>query len=197
MRKYINLFETTRSNGKLYKCFATHVIWMALIDLPRKSADKFWHPESTDLILTAAAMTTVFSFWNAINIRPSMLTDPGYQEQRVGIERNMKISLGVILGICAGFGLVYGRKGWIPAAAAAGTGVAMYLWTDSELKRNDPAETIDGSGSLYQDTFEPTDADASSLMTVVPEIQSVLFQPMSVDSTAISGKKRKESVGMN
>jgi len=169
----------------------------ALINLPKKSSNKFWHPESTDLILTAAAMTTVFSFWNAINIRPSMLTDPGYQEQRVGIERNMKISLGVILGICAGFGLVYGRKGWIPAAAAAGTGIAMYAWTDYELKLHKSGELIDGSVASYQDSIELADADALSLMTVVPEIQSVLFQPMSLGSTAISRKKRKETVGMN
>lgn len=173
------------------------MIWMALIDLPKKSTNKFWHPESTDLILTAAAMTTTFSFWNAINIRPSMLTDPGYQEQSEGIERNMKISLGVILGICAGFGLVYGRKGWIPAIAAAGTGIAMYAWTDYELKRHRHGELIDGSGSSYIEKIDQTEASALSMITTSPEIQSVLFQPMSMQSAEISVKRRKETVGMD
>jgi len=113
------------------------VMTTALISLPKKDTRSFWHPESQELILTAAAITTVFSFWNAVNIRPSILTDPGYNTQKEGIVHHMNLSLAVILGISTGFAAIYGKKGYLPATAAAGTGIIMYLWTKYELDRHD------------------------------------------------------------
>ncbi len=172
-----------------------YVLWMALIDLPKRKSHKFWHPDSVDLILTAASMTAVFSFWNAINIRPSMLTDPGYQELRLGIERDMKISLVAILGISSAFALIYGKDGYIPAAAAAATGVGMYLWTDYELNNSNPvAEVIGGSEDLYQDAIDKT--DASSLRATSTNYP-LIFSPMSLNQAALPRRKLKDQVGMN
>jgi len=117
---------------------------MALINLPKRSNHKFFSPNNSDLILTAAAMTASFSFWNAINIRPSMLVSPVYRAQRERIKYHMNISLAAIFGMSTLFAVIYGHKGYIPAAAAAGTGILMYAWTNSELN-------CDWSGSLYQE----------------------------------------------
>ena len=128
----------------------------ALIALPKKSVKSFWHPESQDLVLTAAAVTTTFAFWNAVNIRPAILTDPNYTDQAGGIIHHMNLSMWVIFGISAGFAVIYGEKGYIPALAAVCTGTTMYIWTKYELDRH-----LVGTGdTLFTD--QPH-ADAESL----------------------------------
>jgi len=150
----------------------------ALVDLPSKDVNKFWHPESHELILSAAAMTTVFAFWNAINLRPSILTDPGYGDQYEGLRHHMNLSIAVILGISAAFAAVYGEKGYLPALAAAGTGVTMYIWTNAELSRHKDYSIPDGDQSN-------TDAEALSLHAHTD--YPIMFQPMYIQ------KNRREA----
>jgi hypothetical protein len=126
----------------------------ALIDLPKKSAKSFWHPESQELILTAAAMITTFEFWNAVNIRPSILTDPGYRDQYEGLKHHMNLSIAAILGISTAFALIYGRKGYLPALAAAATGATMYLWTSYELDRH-TEEGILPDTDMWAESYRP------------------------------------------
>lgn len=134
----------------------------------RKNSKTFWHPDSRELILTAAAATAVFTLWNSINIRPAWLTDPKYKPRKEAIRHHMNLTLVAILGISAGIVAIYGKRGCIPAAAAAGTGITMYLWTNAELNR-DVVEVI----PLVNDL---TGADSSSLRirTNYPE----LYKPM-------------------
>jgi hypothetical protein len=128
----------------------------ALITMPKKNIKSFWHPESQDLILTAAAVTTTFAFWNAVNIRPAILTDPAYTDQAGGIIHHMKLSMWAILGISAGFAVIYGEKGYLPAVAAVCTGATMYFWTKNELDRH-----LVGIDAVFP--VDTTDADAASL----------------------------------
>lgn len=150
----------------------------ALVDLPQKDVSKFWHPESHELILSSAAMITVFTFWNAINLRPSILTDPGYGDQYDGIRHHMNLSLAVILGISTAFAAIYGSKGYLPALAAAGTGVTMYVWTNMELSRH---KDLGGLIPEQQDT----DAEALSLRAHTD--YPIMFQPMYIQ------KNRREA----
>jgi hypothetical protein len=79
----------------------------------------------------------VFTFWNAINLRPSLLTDPLYQDQKTGLERNMNISLLVIFGMALGLTAIYGRSGYVPSICMAATGIGMYSWVSAELNHID------------------------------------------------------------
>jgi hypothetical protein len=108
----------------------------SLIPIPKKGDKSFWHPDSQELILTAAAVTTVFTFWNAINIRPSILTDPGYRDQYEGLKHHMNLSMAVILGISVGFAAIYGERGYLPAAASIGTGAVLYAWAYGEMLKH-------------------------------------------------------------
>lgn len=153
----------------------------ALIDLPKKNVKSFWHPESQELILTAAAMVTTFEFWNAINIRPSILTDPGYRDQAEGIKHHMNLSLVVILGISTGFAAIYGEKGYLPAIAAAATGITMYAWTNYEINRH-----------VEEGLLSDTDMDAESLMYRPMYIPSK--KPIRMQSTTDFQKNRREAV---
>lgn len=163
----------------------------ALIDLPKKSASKFWHPESQELILTAAAVTTVFTFWNAINIRPSILTDPGYRDQYEGLKHHMNLTMAAILGISVGFAAIYGEKGYLPAAASIGTGAVLYAWTYGEILRHEE------EGLLVNDL---SDADTASLRvhTDYPEIYRPMYIPTKKPSyaraTANFQKNKREAV---
>ena len=150
-----------------------------LIDLPKKRVNKFFDPESQDLILSIAAVGTVFTFWDAINIRPSLLTDPGYQEQKNGITRHMNLSFLVICGMALAFSLIYKKKGYIPALSAVGTGVMMYIWTSSELNR------VRSEKEYITETTTP----------VLPPVQatSVLYQPSGYTTIlSIPQKTRRE-----
>ena len=143
-----------------------------LVDLPKNKVSSFWHPESQELILTAAAMTTVFTFWNAINIRPSILTDPGYRDQAEGLKHHMNLSIAAILGISAAFAVIYGEKGYLPAVTAAGTGIVMYVWTNSEINKH----TEEG-------ILPDTDMDAESLgLRIKTEDYPTLYRPMYIPS---------------
>lgn len=152
----------------------------ALINLPRKNTPAFFHPENRDLILSLAASGFAFSFWNAINLRPSLMTDPGYQDQKSGLERNMNITLAAI-GIMAGvLSLIYGRNGYVPAALMVATGAGMYIWTTSELNhyRSDTTLPV---------TFQDGSVPARSM--------SVLYAPSS-ESSAISPHVRRQRGSM-
>ena len=154
----------------------------AIISLPKKDVKSFWHPESQELILTAAALTTVFSFWNAVNIRPAILTDPGYNDQAGGIIHHMNLSMAVILGISAAFAVLYGEKGYLPSAAAVGTGAVMYVWTKSELDRH-----FDSRDAEIGDI---SDADASGLR--IHTDYPALYRPMVMQAATLTPKRRKE-----
>jgi hypothetical protein len=143
-------------------------MYESLIPLPKKDVNKFFHPESQELILTAAAVTTAFTFWNAVNIRPSILTDPGYSNQYEGIRHHMNLSLAVIVGLSATFALIYGVKGLLPSIAAASTGVVMYAWTNAELNKH----SEDGLLSI-------TDINAESVgLKIHTENYPVMYRPM-------------------
>jgi hypothetical protein len=158
----------------------------SLIPLPSKNPSAFWHPESHELILTLASITTAFSFWNAINIRPSLLTDPGYQEQKNRIQHHMNLSLMVILGISAGFALIYGKTGYLASLAAAGTGITMYVWTSNELNRDRGED---------QSPLNIVDMDPASLR--IRTKYPVMFRPMGMESTDITHKQRREAGTMD
>lgn len=158
----------------------------ALISVPKKkSVKKFWHPESQELILSAASITTAFIFWNTINIRPSMLTDPGYQEQKEGLQHHMNLSLAVILGISAAFSLIYGKQGYLAALAAASTGVTMYIWTSAELNRP-------RSGESYPSEWVDVEPMGLKVHTEYP----AMYRPMEMGTTALKPKKRRETAAM-
>lgn len=149
-----------------------------LVELPKKDSKSFWHPESHELILTSAAIITTFTFWNAINLRPSILTDPGYGDQYGGLRHHMNLSMAVILGISAMFAAVYGEKGYLPALGAISAGALMFVWTNTELSRH-----ADLSGAIPEQ--QNTDAEALSLRahTNYP----IMFQPMYIQ------KNRREA----
>lgn len=150
----------------------------SLVDLPSKSNGEFLHPESPELILTLVAAGFAFSFWNTINIKPSMLTDTGYQKQREGLFRNMNLTLAAILGMSVGLGMIYHKIGYIPAMAMAGTGIGMYCWSAAELNRNL------GSGEPYAELFKDVSVNQGA--------QSVLFSSTNATGFAISPKRRRE-----
>lgn len=147
-----------------------------LIDLPTKKVSSFWHPESQELILTAAAMTTAFTFWNAVNIRPSILTDPGYQDQYEGLKHHMNLSMAVILGISLGFAAIYGEKGYLPALAAVGTGATMYIWTNAEIGKH-----------AGENLLPDVNMDAESMELREPGNYPTMYRPMYIQ------KNRREA----
>ena len=162
----------------------------AIINLPKKDVKSFWHPESQDLILTLAAVTSAFSFWNTINIRPSILTDPGYRDQYEGIKHHMNLTMIAILGISVGFAAIYGTKGYLPAAAAVSTGAVMYMWTNNEINKHVEEE-------LLVNYPEDIEAESLSMHTDYPEIYRPMYimrkeQPR-VSATNFQ-KNRRESV---
>jgi hypothetical protein len=147
-----------------------------LIDLPTKKVSSFWHPESQELILTAAAVTTAFTFWNAVNIRPSILTDPGYADQYEGLKHHMNLSMAVILGISAAFAAIYGERGYLPAVAAVGTGAVMYVWTNAEINKHVEAKTLPDTSMV-----------AESLSLREPGDYPTMYRPMYIQ------KNRREA----
>ena len=157
----------------------------ALVELPKRRTKTFLHPENRDLVLSMVASGFAFTFWNQINVRPSMLSDPGYQDQKEGLQRTMNISLLAILAMAAGLAIIYKNGGYTPAMIMAGTGVGMYLWTDFEL--NHTLQT--GSDqSLIQQSQVQSDAVRAHSM-------SVLYHPgqnLSFETRALPPKRRKE-----
>lgn len=132
-------------------------------NLPKRKVNKFFHPESHELILSLAAAGVAFTFWNSINIRPSLLTDPAYQDQKTGLERNMNLSMLAISLMAAGISLVYGREGYIPSIIMFATGAGMYAWTAAELNRT-------GDASSYNTPTALSDS-------VHPKSMSILYHP--------------------
>ena len=132
-------------------------------NLPKKKVGKFFHPESDELILSLAAAGVAFTFWNSINIRPSLLTDPAYQQQIHGLERNMNMSMMVIAAMAAGVSLIYGRQGYIPSIVMFATGAGLYAWTAAELNNT-------GDASLSNTPTALSDS-------VHPKSMSVLYHP--------------------
>lgn len=120
-----------------------------LIDLPKKVSHKLLHPSSTDLILSLVASGAAFTFWNAINIKPSMLTDPGYQEYRDELAHHMNITMAIILLGALGMSAVYKDRAYLASLSMIGTGAIMYIWSTSELYRLAGDET-------YPITFSDT-----------------------------------------
>jgi len=106
-----------------------------LIDLPKKVTHTLLHPSSIDLILSFVASGATFTFWNAINIKPSMLTDPGYQEYRNELAHHMNITMAIILLGSLGLSAVYKDKAYLASLSMIGTGAIMYVWSTSELYR--------------------------------------------------------------
>jgi hypothetical protein len=152
----------------------------ALINLPKKNTGSFFHPENRDLILSLAASGFAFSFWNAINLRPSLMTDPGYQDQKDGLERNMNISL-LAIGLMAGvLSLIYGKNGYVPSALMIATGAGMYIWTTSELNRY-------RSDTTLPVTFQDGSVHVRSM--------SVLYTPTS-ESAVIDPRTRRQRGSM-
>lgn len=156
----------------------------SLVNLPKKHVRSFLHPENQDLVLSMVASGFVFSFWGSINIRPALLTDPSYQEQREGLVRTMNISLLLILAMAGGLSAIYGRRGYIPSLCMAATGAGMYIWTISELNRK-----VTGSDAvLLQDSnIQTSDSDAVRIKPA-----SVLYTPADYHITSLPPKKRRE-----
>lgn len=157
-----------------------------LVNLPNKRPKRFLHPENPDLVLSMVASAFIFTFWNAINIRPSLLTDPSYKDQRAGIERNMNISLLVILALSGGLAAIYGRDGYIPALCMTATGAGMYIWTTEELNHTD---TGSDTPLLQEPTTSQSDAvrirSSSVLYASAPRTDRYI-------TTSLPPKKRKE-----
>jgi hypothetical protein len=157
-----------------------------VINLPHGRASKFFHPENPELVLSMIASGFVFTFWNAINIRPSLLTDPSYKDQTVGIERNMNISLLVILAMAGGVAAIYGRGGYIPALMMASTGAGMYIWTTAELNHVDTGSGIPLSQEPITSQSDTVRMKSSSVLYA----ESPRINHYSTSSLPI--KKRKE-----
>jgi hypothetical protein len=175
MAKYICV--TTQALSTMGKPF---------INLPHGRASRFLHPENPELILSMVASGFVFTFWNAINIRPSLLTDPSYKDQRGGIERNMNISLLIILAMAGGVAAIYKKPGYIPSLLMAATGAGMYIWTSAELNHVDT-----GSGTVLSQEPSISQSDAARMRS-----SSVLYadalQTNRYNTTSLPLKKRKE-----
>jgi hypothetical protein len=169
-----------------------------LVDLPNKRTSRFLHPENKDLVLSLVASGFVFTFWNSINIRPSLLTDPGYQDQREGIERTMNLSLLVVLAMAGGLAAIYGRNGYVPSLLMAATGVGMYIWTAGELNHQDVRS--DTVLSQQNQETQQLDTDASAVRI---NSSSVLYAPIQYytarqhyTARALPPKRRKEHATM-
>ena len=150
----------------------------ALVDLPKTQGKNFLNPENRDLVLSLVASGFVLTFWNAINIRPSMLTDPGYQDQKAGITRVMNLSFLVVVGMAAGLSVIYGRSGYIPSVLMVLTGAGMYAWSAAELNHQE-------SGTVLQPEVVLNDAAARATAL------SVLYTPV-----ALPPKRRREHSSM-
>jgi hypothetical protein len=111
-----------------------------------------------------------------------MLTDPGYQEQKEGIQHHMNLSLAVILGMSAAFSLTYGKQGYLAALAAASTGVTMYIWTSAELNRP-------RGGESYPAEWADTEPMGLKVHTDYPQ----MYRPMGMETTVIKPKRRRET----
>lgn len=153
-----------------------------LIPLPKKSTNKFLHPSSRDLILSLAGAGLVFTFWNSINIRPSLLTDPAYQAQKAGLETNMVLSMGVISAMSLVVPLIYGKNGYVPGIVMFLTGAGMYVWTAAQLNN---LNTGDASSNPFPQPL---------LSSSIRGSQSVLFHPEGYNSQsdALPIKTRRE-----
>ena len=149
-----------------------------LITLPKKRVNRFFHPRSSDLILSMAGAGMVFTFWNAINIRPSLLTDPAYQSQKQGLELNMNISMAVISLLAVGVTAIYKERGYIATIAMIGVGAGMYAWTASQLNN------IEATGETSSSVTLSDSVRAKSM--------SVLYHPHGYVETALPIKTRRE-----